>query len=177
MRANLMRARPIAFIALMGALGNVFGFFPIPIPTGGLPVSIVVNFSQLPALLTAVGVGPVEGGLVGFLSMLATTVLYIKNPLVPFGNFILGYAVGYFSKRLRPLVSCLLGEAVESPFLWVSMVVWSGMIMGIPLEALIPIIATVNIKAFVEVFLDSLVVELLVSREDMRKSLKSFTLS
>lgn len=169
-----MRARSIAFIALMGTLGNIFGFFPITIPTGGLPVSVVVSFSQLPALLTAVGVGPLEGGVTGFLSTLASTILYIKNPLVPVGNLILGYSAGYFAKKRRPVVSCVLGEFVETPFLWASMVLWSGFIMGIPLIALVPIIVMVNAKAFVEVFLDSLVIELLLGREDLKKSLESF---
>jgi hypothetical protein len=108
--------------------------------------------------------------------MLVSTVLYIKNPLVPVGNFILGYATGYFSRRRRPIISCMLGEIVESPFLWASMLVWSGFLMGVPLVALVPIIATVNAKAFVEVFLDSLVIELLLSREDLKKSLESFRL-
>jgi riboflavin transporter FmnP len=169
-----MRARSIAFIALMGALGNVFGFFPITIPTGNIPVSVVVNFSQLPALLTAVGVGPMEGGFVGLLSTLASTILYIRNPFVPLGNFILGYAAGYFAKKRRPIVSCLLGEVAESPFLWLSMVVWSGVVMGVAFEILLPIIITVNLKAFVEVLADSLVIELLLSREDMKKSLTLF---
>jgi len=172
-----MRARSIAFIALMGSLGNVFGFFPITIPTGGIPVNVVVTFSQLPALLTAAGVGPVEGGLVGFLSTIAVTVLSIKNPLVPVGNFILGYAVGYFARRWRPTVSCLLGEIVESPFLWASMVLWSGVVLGAPIEALVPIIVTVNAKAFIEVFLDSLVIELLFSRGDVKDSLARFSLT
>lgn len=172
-----MRTRSIAFIALMGTLGNIFGFFPITIPTGGLPVSVVVNFSQLPALLVAVGVGQLEGGITGLLSTLASTILYIKNPLVPVGNFILGYSAGYFSRKHRPIISCVLGEFIESPFLWASMIIWSGFIMGIPLIALAPIIATVNAKAFVEVFLDGLVIELLLGREDLRKSLESFRLS
>jgi len=171
-----MRAKSIAFIALMGALGNVFGFFPITIPTGSIPVSVVVNFSQLPALLTAVGVGSLEGGLVGLLATLASTILYIRNPFVPVGNFILGYAAGYFAKKRRPVLSCLLGELVESPFLWASMIVWSGMVMGITFEILLPIVVTVNVKAFVEVLADSLVIELLLSREDMRKSLTLFRL-
>jgi len=169
-----MRARSIAFMALMGTLGNIFGFFPITIPTGGLPVSVVVNFSQLPALLVAVGVGPLEGGMTGFLSTLVSTILYIKNPLVPVGNFILGYSAGYFAKKRRPVISCILGEFIESPFLWASMILWSGFMMGIPLIALVPIIVTVNAKAFVEVFLDSLVIELLLGRDDIRKSLGSF---
>jgi hypothetical protein len=56
------------------------------------------------------------------------------------------------------------------------MVVWSGVVMGIALEVLLPIIVTVNAKAFVEVLADSLVIELLLSREDMRKSLTLFRL-
>jgi hypothetical protein len=54
------------------------------------------------------------------------------------------------------------------------MVVWSGVVMGVAFEILLPIIITVNVKAFVEVLADSLVIELLLSREDMKKSLTLF---
>ncbi len=158
----------------MGALGNIIGLFPVDIPTGVIGVTVALNFSQLPALLTATGVGPLEGGLVGLISTILSTVLVIRNPFVPIGNFVLGYAVGYFARRRRPLVSCILGEIVESPFIWATVILWSGLILGVPIGILVPVIATINIKAFLEVGIGGLLCQITLARKEFHDLMSGF---
>jgi len=154
--------RSLVFIVFMGILGNVLGFFTIKLP---IPlVEVAFTISQLPALFSAIYIGSLEGGLVGLISMLYSTIFFIKNPLVPLGNFILAFSSGYFyrlRKRIPIFVACILGEVVETPFIWFSMILWSNIILGVPLSFLIPIIFMVNVKAFIEVALDSILLEIL----------------
>ncbi|MBO3757686.1 MAG: hypothetical protein JTT14_01060 [Candidatus Brockarchaeota archaeon] len=61
-----IKAKPLVFIVLMGVAGNILGFYSIPLP---IPlVNVAFTLSQLPALFTAIYVGSLEGGIVGFLS-------------------------------------------------------------------------------------------------------------
>jgi|YelNatPaOPRAMG01_1025707.scaffolds.fasta_scaffold06142_3 riboflavin transporter FmnP len=161
-----IKTRSLVFIVLMGIAGNVLGFYSIPLP---IPlVNVAFTLSQLPALFTAIYVGPLEGGIVGFLSTIASTVLFIKNPFVPFGNFILAFAAGYFykhkfvGKRISAIPSCILGEVVETPFVWLTVIVWSGLILGVQISILVPIIAFINFKAFLEVAIDAILLEIVL---------------
>lgn len=169
-----MKPKVLAFIGTMAALGNVLGLFPIkvPIPTPAL-ISVDLHLSQLPALFVAFSLGPAQGAATGFLSLIAVTALYIKNPLVPFGNAILAGAAGIAARRFRPTVSGLIGEVAETPFLWFSVLLWAWVLHGVPLAALIPVITVINAKAFVEVFVSSLISELLLRREGVRSALSS----
>ncbi|MBO3763085.1 MAG: hypothetical protein QXS21_04445 [Thermoproteota archaeon] len=161
-----IKAKPLVFIVLMGVAGNILGFYSIPLP---IPlVNVAFTLSQLPALFTAIYVGSLEGGIVGFLSTIASTVLFIKNPFVPFGNFILAFATGYFyrhtfvRKKISVIPSCILGEIVETPFIWLTVIIWSGLVLGIQINILVPIIVLINIKAFLEIAIDAALLEIML---------------
>lgn len=161
-----IKTKSLVFIVLMGIAGNILGFYSIPLP---IPlVNVAFTLSQLPALFTAIYVGALEGGIVGFLSTIASTVLFIKNPFVPFGNFILAFASGYFyrhkflRKRISIIPSCILGEIVETPFIWLTVIAWSGLVLGIQIYILVPIIAFINLKAFLEVTIDAILLEIML---------------
>lgn len=163
MKVNL---KSLVFIVLMGVAGNILGFYSIPLP---IPlVNVAFTLSQLPALFTAIYIGALEGGVVGFLSTIASTVLFIKNPFVPFGNFILAFAAGYFykhkfaGKKISVLLSCILGEIIETPFIWLTVIIWSGLVLGIQVYILVPIIAFINLKAFLEVTIDAVLLEIML---------------
>ena len=167
-----MKAKLVAFVVLMGALGNVLALFSIPVPSPLPYPRIELCFSSFATLLAAIGVGPAVGAIVGALGTILTTIR-IGNPFIPVGHLILGYAAGLAARKFRPVVAGLLGEVAESPWIWFSVVFWAHLVAGVPLEILVPIIALINVKAFLDVFVSSLVVELLLSRREIRDLLAS----
>ncbi|MEM1587959.1 MAG: ECF transporter S component [Candidatus Bathyarchaeia archaeon] len=164
--------KKVAFIGVMAALGNLLGFIPLKIPSPSPAVSIELHFSQLPPLFIAFSLGPLSGALTGLLSLIAVTAFYIKNPLVPFGNMILAGVAGLAAKKFKPIIAGLIGEVVETPFLWFSILFWSGIILQVPFKILIPIITLINIKAFIEVFISSFIASLLLRRKEIKSFLK-----
>ena len=143
----------------MGALGNLLGMLSISIPSPFIRIEL--HLSQLPPLLIGVTLGPSWGAIAGALSLIMAT-LHIGNPLIPLGNAILAGIAGLAARRFRPLVACLIGELAETPFIWFSILAWAGIICGVPLRALIPIIGIVNLKAFLEVLISASIIEMLL---------------
>jgi len=170
MKVNSKKA---AFIGVMAALGNLLGFIPLKIPSPSPTVSIELHFSQLPPLFAAFSLGAFPGAITGFLSLIAVTAVYIKNPLVPFGNMILAGIAGLTAKKFKPIIAGLIGEVAETPFLWFSILFWSGIIYKVPFKILIPIITLINVKAFIEVFISSFIASLLLRRNEIKSLLKS----
>jgi len=165
-----MNLKTIALIAIMSGLGNVIGLFGLPIPTPFAWGRIELHFSQLPPLLVAIAVGPIPGAITGFLSLILETAK-LGNPLVPFGNAILAGVAGLAARRLRPIIAGLVGEIVETPYLWVSMIFWVGYILQVPLPAIIAFTSIVNAKAFIEVAISGLIIEIILSRSQIRDAL------
>lgn len=155
----------IAFIAIMGALGNVIGLFaiPIPMPAG----NVEFHLSQLTGLLTGIAIGPVSGAVAGALSVILVTAS-IGNVLIPGGNAILAGVAGLASKRFRPIIAGIIGEIAETPYLW-----FSTLIYGLP----IPVILWINIKSFVEVLISSSIIEVLIRRKEIKNWLESLKTS
>jgi uncharacterized membrane protein len=166
-------SKKIAFMGVMAALGNLLGFIPLKIPSPTPAVNIELHFSQLPPLFVAFSLGAIPGAITGFLSLIAVTAVYIRNPLVPFGNMILAGAAGLAAKKFKPIIAGLIGEIVETPFLWFSILFWSGIVYNVPFKVLIPIAALINVKAFIEVFISSLIANILLKKKEIKAALKS----
>jgi len=167
-----INSRLIAFIAVMSALGNILGAIGIPIPAPIPEGKIVFHLSQLPALLVAVTISPIAGAVTGVLSLLVATI-EIGNPFVLFGNAILAGVTGLAAKRFRVLISGIIGEIIETPYLWFSIVFWMSTILGIPVEGLVPFIVSINIKAFIEVGTSCIIIEVLLKSE-IKKAFEMF---
>jgi uncharacterized membrane protein len=168
-----MNQKTIALIAVMAALGNVISMFgltlPAPIPEG----RIELHFCQLPPLLVAMAVGPIPGAITGFLSLVLETAK-LGNPLVPFGNAILAGIAGLAAKRLRPIFAGLIAEVVETPYLWGSMILWVGYVMKVPMPAIVALTSIINAKAFIEVAISCVIIEIVLSRKRIREALAEF---
>ncbi len=164
----------LAFVAVMGSVGNLLGLYAIKLPISAPGVSVDFHLSQLPVLLVAVTLGPVWGALTGFLSLISVTALYIKNPFVPLGNAILGYIAGVVAnRRFSPIISGVMGEVAETPFIWFSILFWAGIVGGVPFPALIPITIAINTKAFIEVIISATIVEFLLIRKEIRSMISA----
>ena len=91
-------SKQIAFIAVMCALANILGFFPIPI---GLTS---IHLMQLPIILTGLSTGSWNGGIVGFIGAISLSYgLSPTNSYILLGNVILGFFTGFFFTHLKEL--------------------------------------------------------------------------
>ena len=124
----MRRAKTVAFVALMAALANVMSLPPlaIPLPIGGYTSAI--HFFQLAIFLCGILAGPyagLVGGAVGSLYMSVT-----KIPFVAGGITILGFSVGFFAKKVRPVFAGLLAWLVQAPYVLVTDYVWFTLFVG-----------------------------------------------
>ena len=118
MKNKKMLIRNLCVTAVMGTIGTVLMYLEFAVPF--IPSFIKVDFSELPALITAFALGPWYGVLVcfikNFLHMFATNSAFIGE----LSNFILGAVfVGtagviykYKKTRAGALVSCLIASVV-----------------------------------------------------------------
>ena len=147
----MIKAKTVAFVALMAALANVMSIPPlaIPLPLGTFTSSI--HFFQLAIFLSGILAGPWAGLLSG-----AVGSLYMGITRIPFvigGIAILGACTGLFAKKFRPVTACLLAWLVQAPYIFVTDYVWFTYFVGTPstvaLSLLTPIIVNLGLQAVV----------------------------
>jgi uncharacterized membrane protein len=147
----MIKAKTIAFVALMAALANVMSIPPlaIPLPLGTFTSSI--HFFQLAIFLSGILAGPMAGLLSG-----AVGSLYMGITRIPFvigGIAILGACTGLFAKKFRPVTACLLAWVVQAPYIFVTDYVWFTYFLGNPpavaFSILTPIMVTLGLEAVV----------------------------
>jgi uncharacterized membrane protein len=147
----MIKAKTVAFTALMAALANVMSVPPlaVPLPLGGFTSS--VHFFQLAIFLCGILAGPwagLLGGVVGGLYMGVT-----KIPFVVGGIAILGGSVGLFAKKVRPVFAGLLAWLVQAPYVLVTDYVWFTLFAGtssaIAWGLVIPIMINLTLEALV----------------------------
>jgi len=123
--------RQVAFVASMGALGNVLALLTVSIPT---PISQVApDLSHVATLIVALYSGPVLGGITG--AMVSIVPFYrfgVTGWFGPFVGFFIiplksltGITAGVLGKRLRPGLATLVGYVPEcvSTYLYFMLVV------------------------------------------------------
>jgi riboflavin transporter FmnP len=111
--------RQVAFVASMGALGNVLALLTLSIPT---PLSQVApDLSHVATLIVALYSGPVLGGITG--AMVSIVPFYrfgVTGWYGPFVGFLIiplksltGITAGFLGKKLRPGLATLFGYVPE----------------------------------------------------------------
>jgi uncharacterized membrane protein len=141
-----MKAKTVAFVAVMAALANVMSLLAVPIPIGAFTLSI--HFFQIAIFIAALLAGPWAGlfsGAVGSLFMSATRIPFIIG-----GIAILGACTGLFAKRFRPVTACLLAFLVQLPYVFVTDYVWFTFFMGNSPAATLTIIAPILLSLGLE---------------------------
>ena len=96
-----MKAKTLTVVALLAALANVMSFPPLAIPLQIGGFTSALHFFQLAIFLCGVIAGSgagLVGGIVGSLYMGVT-----KIPFVVGGGAVLGFSVGFFAKKVRPV--------------------------------------------------------------------------
>lgn len=80
----------IAVIAVMGAVSTVLMMFSFPVPL--MPGFIKLDFSELPALITAFTLGPVSGVVVCFIKNMINLTMTTTAGVGELANFLIGAA-------------------------------------------------------------------------------------
>ena len=125
------RGRQVAFVASMGALGNVLALLTVSIPT---PISQVApDLSHVATLIVALYSGPVLGGITGALVSIVPFYRFgVAGWFGPLVGFLIiplksltGITAGILGKRLRPGAATLIGYVPEcvSTYLYFMLVV------------------------------------------------------
>jgi len=140
----MVKAKTIAFVALMAALANVMSIPPlaIPLPLGTFTSSI--HFFQLAIFLSGILAGPWAGLLSG-----AVGSLYMGITRIPFvigGIAILGACTGLFAKKFRPVTACLLAWVVQAPYVILTDYVWFTYFVGNPSSVALSLIAPIMVN-------------------------------
>lgn len=111
--------RQVAFVASMGALGNVLALLTVSIPT---PVSQVApDLSHVATLIVALYSGPVLGGITGALVSIVPFYRFgVTGWFGPLVGFLIiplksltGVTAGVLGKKLRPGLATLVGYVPE----------------------------------------------------------------
>lgn len=158
-------ARLVALIVILSAIGNILGLLAIRLPSA--PGTIVeFHLSALPSLLIAMSIGPLSGAITGLLSLMTATIR-IGNVFIPFGNALLAWIAGLFAQRLKfsPPASGALAMIPYTPYIWLACSVY-----GIPPT----IIAFIVTKAWIEVMISGIIVEIILRRYEIRNFFESF---
>ena len=124
----MKEAKTVPFVALMAALANVMSLPPIAIPLQIGGYTSAIHFFQLAIFLCGIIAGPyagLVGGVVGSLYMSVT-----KIPFVVGGIAILGFSVGFFAKKVRPVFAGLLAWLIQAPYVLVTDYIWLMLFVG-----------------------------------------------
>lgn len=160
--------RQVAFVASMGALGNVLALVTLSIPT---PVGqVAFDFSHVGTLIVALYSGPLLGGITGAIVGMAPYYRFgltggfgplLGLMIIP-GKSLTGITAGLLGRRLRPALATMVGYVPEaiftfSYFEWIAPF-FLGPEAGAYLASLIiPVLA----KAWLEMGIIAVVMELI----------------
>ena len=159
----MKKAKTVAFAALMAALANVMSLPPLAVPLQIGGFTSAVHFFQLAIFLCGILAGPwagLVGGAVGGLYMSVT-----KIPFVVGGIAILGFSVGLFAKKVRPVFAGLLAWLVQAPYVLVTDYVWFTLFVGnssaVAWTLLTPIMINLTLQAVICAVLADIIIHYL----------------
>jgi uncharacterized membrane protein len=157
-----IKAKTIAFVAVMAALANVMSLPPLAISLPLGPFTASIHFFQLAIFLCGILAGPWAGllsGAVGSLFMGITRIPFIIG-----GIAILGACTGLFAKRFRPFVACMLAWLVQAPYIVVTDYVWftNPSFLGMPQAAALGTITIVMVTLGLEALVCAVLADVIV---------------
>ena len=159
----MKKAKTVAFAALMAALANVMSLPPLAVPLQIGGFTSAVHFFQIAIFLCGILAGPwagLVGGAVGGLYMSVT-----KIPFVVGGIAILGFSVGLFAKKVRPVFAGLLAWLVQAPYVLVTDYVWFTLFVGnssaVAWTLLTPIMINLTLQAVICAVLADIIIHYL----------------
>ena len=146
--------RRIAVIGIMSAVSAVLMMLSFNIPI--MPSFIKMDFSELPALITAFSIGPVSGVIVCFIKNLINLMFTTTAGVGELSNFVLGACLvlpaGLIYKKIKTRKGALIGAIVGSLIMAVLSIPWNYYItypayiniLNFPLEAILGMYKSIN---------------------------------
>ncbi len=146
--------RRIAVIGIMSAVSAVLMMLSFNIPI--MPSFIKMDFSELPALITAFSIGPVSGVIVCFIKNLINLMFTTTAGVGELSNFVLGaclvLSAGLIYKKMKTRKGALIGAIVGSLIMAVLSIPWNYYItypayiniLNFPLEAILGMYKSIN---------------------------------
>jgi len=164
--------RQVAFVASMGALGNVLALLTVSIPT---PISQVApDLSHVATLIVALYSGPVLGGITGALVSIVPFYRFgVTGWFGPIVGFLIiplksltGITAGLLGRRLRPALATLLGYVPEciATYLYFMLVV-PFFLPEVAPYVTIGFVAVVLTKAWFELTIIAIIMEAIKRRD------------
>lgn len=124
----MKKTKTIAFIAIMAALANLMSLPPLAIPLQIGGYTSAIHFFQLAIFICGIIAGPYAGMLSGAVGSLYMGIS--RTPFVIGGIALLGFAVGLFAKKVRPIFAGLLAWLVQAPYVLVTDYIWFTLFIG-----------------------------------------------
>jgi len=156
----MRRTKAITLTAIMAALANILSIPPIAIPLAVGGFESAIHFSQPPIFICGILAGPMPGLMTGAIGGLYMS--YTKIPFIIGGLAILGYAAGFFAKKLIPSLSGILAWCVQAPYVVVTDYVWFNLFLEKTQAATWAILTTIMIKLTIEAVICSVLAEIFV---------------
>ena len=146
--------RKIVVIGIMSAVSAVLMMLSFNIPI--MPSFIKMDFSELPALITAFSIGPISGILVCLIKNLINLPFSTTMGVGELSNFVLGVCLvlsaGLIYKKRKTRIAALVGAAVGSLIMAVLSIPWNYYItypayinvLNFPLETILGMYKAIN---------------------------------
>ena len=140
--------------ALLSAVSAVLMMLSFNIPI--MPSFIKMDFSELPALITAFSIGPIAGVIVCLLKNLINLPFSTTAGVGELSNFVLGVALvlpaGLIYKKMKTRAGALIGSSIGSLIMAVFSIPWNYFvtypayvkILNFPLEAILGMYRAIN---------------------------------
>jgi len=158
-----LSSKQIGYIAIFSALGTVLVLLTL-FPIGP---NIYLDLSHVGTSLSAILLGPVAGGITGLIVAIP--------PFTRIGNILMlplkaltGISIGILSKKTRPFVAVFVGYLPEGFLTYLTLSV-----LKFPYGLPWPIVSSILIKAFVEIIIIGILMELLMRNKGVKQFLES----
>jgi len=174
-------SKEIAFIATMGAMGNVLSALSAYI--GNIHPQIALDLSHIATFIAALYLGPLPGFLTGCIASLFPFYRFgltgllgpILGLLIIFEKGLSGLFGGMLAKKVRPFFAVILGYIPESILMYITLVHLTALLYFLvpPNAAVIfaAIFLTILSKAWLEIFTISFLMELINLNQSFRQLL------
>ena len=146
--------RRITVIGIMSAVSAVLMMLSFNIPI--MPAFIKMDFSELPALITAFSIGPISGVIVCLIKNLVNLPLSTSYGVGELSNFFLGVCLvlpaGLIYKKIKNIKGALIGALCGSLIMAVASIPWNYYITypafvrvyGMPMEGILGAYQKIN---------------------------------
>ncbi len=152
---RLFRVAVIARVGIFSAIGILLGYLSLTLaPIIGNQVAL--DLSHLGTMASAIFVGPFAGFITGGIVGIPPS-LRFGNPLIAVGKLITGFCVALVFRYVKsPFLAVVLGYIPESLITYLTLGVF-----GIPYSLPLPVIYTILGKAWIEIGVIGVVMEIL----------------